>query len=88
MACCDWQTFEDSFLYSWRRKNVGELLIDWVKAKRDWKRYHCTGGEAASMQLCKLYREADYLWLSPRPNRGDDDGGGGAVVVPRQPVLC
>lgn len=88
MSCCDWETFESSFRSAWRRKNAGETLIDWVVAKRDWKRNHCTGGEAASMQLGKLAREADYLWLAKLRKRGDDDGGGGAVVHPREPVLC
>lgn len=89
MTCCDWQTFEDSFLSTWRRKNAGEALIDWVKVKRDWSRYHCTGGEAASMQLRALAKEGEYLWLEKfkpkfRNGRNDDDGG---VLVCREPVL-
>lgn len=88
MACCDWSTFEDSFLSAWRRKNAGEALVDWSVAKKDWRRNHCTGGEAASMQLKKIAREADYLWLEMLRKRGGNDGGGSAIVRPRQPVLC
>lgn len=86
MACCDWQTFEDSFLHAWRRKNAGEALVDWVTANRHWKRYHCTGGEAASMQLHALAEEGLYLWLEKfKPKKGNDGEGG--VSVRREPVF-
>lgn len=76
MACCDWATFCDSLLATWRKKKAGELLIDWDRAKTDWARHHCTGGEAAKMQLQMLARESDYLWLERvNKNRRDDDGG-------------
>lgn len=73
-ACCDWQTFEDGFLATWRRKannNAGEALVDWVKAKKDWKRNHCTGSEAAAMQLQELAREGEYLWIERLNRRAD-----------------
>lgn len=63
MTCCDWPTFEAAFRHAWETKGAGPALIDWAKAERDWRRHHCTGGEAARMQLQALAREADYLWL-------------------------
>lgn len=88
MACCDWATFEDGFLGAWRRKRAGELLIDWARAKRDWRRFHCTGAEAAAMQLRDLSNEAEYLWIEPR--RPNDDGNGRGpkdpAPVPRTPL--
>jgi hypothetical protein len=88
VACCDWDTFKESFLAAWRTKNVGEALIDWPIAKKDWKRHHCTGAEAVSMQMGVLAREADYLWLERfnNRNRGSDDDGG-VAMRPRVPVL-
>lgn len=86
VACCDWQTFEDSFLTAWRRKSAGEALIDWGRAHRDWKRYHCTGGESASMQLRSLANEGIYLWFEKiKPRKGNDGEGG--VCVSREPVF-
>ena len=86
MACCDWQTFKDSFLAAWRRKKTGEALIDWVRAERHWKRYHCTGGEAALMQLRDLANEGLYLIFERiRPQRRDDGDGG--LAVSREPAL-
>lgn len=78
MACCDWQTFEDGFLAAWRkaRHTPGELLIDWRQAKTNWRRHHCTGGEAAKMQLVELANEGLDYWEPPKP-RLDDDGDGG-----------
>lgn len=79
MPCCDWNTFTESFLDAWRRKGFGEVLIDWKKAKRDWRRFHCTGGEAARMQLVELAKEGAYLWLErfqvKKRRPGDDEGG-------------
>lgn len=84
MACCDWETFKSGFLAAWKLKCASELLIDWKCAKRDWKRYHCTSGEAASMQLRKLAKEGNYLWLEILNNgkRNGGDGDGGVVVRP------
>lgn len=82
MACCDWETFKDSFIGAWTRKGVGDLLIDWARAEIDWCRYHCTGGEAAKMQLQVLAREGDYLWLERLNNRQRGDDGGLPVSVP------
>jgi hypothetical protein len=86
MACCDWETFEDAFLATWRsaRHTPGELLIDWRKARTDWKRHHCTGGEAATMQLRELARGGEYLWMAHRNKRNGGDGG---VAVERAPVI-
>ncbi len=77
MACCDWQTFEDGFLATWRkaRPAPGELLIDWKRAKTNWERHHCTGGEAAKMQLGVLANEGLYCWEPPGPRKSDDDSG-------------
>lgn len=88
MACCDWQTFEDSFLHAWRRKNAGEALIDWALAKRYWRRHHSTGAEAASMQLQALAEEGLYLWLEKfKPKKGNDDDDDGGITVCREPVF-
>jgi len=70
MACCDWSTFKDSFLAAWLKKGAGELLIDWPRAQKDWRRHHCTGGESASMQLQSLARESEYLWIEQLNARG------------------
>lgn len=83
MPCCDWQTFEDGFLAAWRRKGAGELLIDWKRAKRDWRRHHCTGFEAASMQLRDLSREGEYLWSMPGGPKGEGGGGGRRPINPK-----
>lgn len=86
MACCNWSTFKESFLAAWRRKGAGELLIDWKQAEVDWRRHHCTGGEAATMQRQKLVREADYLWLE-QLNKKDGGGEGGlALIVAPEPM--
>lgn len=76
MACCDLETFKESFLAAWRKAKhqPSELLIDWRKARNDWKRHHCTGGEAATMQLREAAKGGEYLWMT-RPNRRDGDGG-------------
>lgn len=65
MACCSWETFKNAFLGAWRqaRHTPGELLIDWIRARKDWKRHHCTGGEAALMQLRALSKEGEYIWI-------------------------
>ena len=62
-ACCEWDTFQESLLGSWRRArhNPSPLLIDWRQARLHWKRYGCTGGESATMQLQQLASEADAL---------------------------
>lgn len=85
MACCDWETFEDAFLASWRkaRHTPGELLIDWNRARKDWKRNHCTGGEAASMQLREVAKGGEYLFMTRQNGR---DGGDGGMAVERAPV--
>jgi hypothetical protein len=83
MACCNWDTFNEGFVFAWRHKGVGELLIDWKQAKKDWKRYHCTGGEAASVQLRFLAQEGTYLWLERfNEGKGGDYGGGGVTIHP------
>lgn len=61
MACCDWDTFKGSLLASFAQAACPSNLIDWKRARRDWSRYHCTGGEAASMQLRDLRQEGEYL---------------------------
>lgn len=76
MACCNWETFEEAFLAAWRKAKhtPSELLIDWRKARTDWMRHHCTGGEAATMQLREFAKDGEYLWVM-LPIRRDDDGG-------------
>lgn len=86
MPCCDWETFEYAFLEAWSRKGAGETLIDWKLAKMDWKRHHCTGGEAATMQLRELAMEADYLWLAKFNKKRGGDGGLAVGQLP-QPIL-
>lgn len=79
MACCGWQTFEEGFLATWRgaRHAPSELLIDWTLAKKYWSRYHCTGGEAAGVQLKALSREGDYAFIEQlnKKFRGGEGGG-------------
>jgi hypothetical protein len=82
MSCCDWETFSEAFKVAFERKNAGLALIDWKRARRDWKRHHCTGGEAASMQLRDLAEEGEYLFLI-RPNRRGGNGDGGIVIKPK-----
>lgn len=80
MPCCEWDDFEASVKLAFKEKNADEILIDWKQAKRDWKRYHCTGAEAASMQLRDLARDGEYNYSvpSPRPKRG----GEGGIAIP------
>lgn len=61
MACCDWQTFEEAMLCAFARRGIPSLLIDWKRARRDWKRHNCTGEEAASMKARDLTREGEYI---------------------------
>lgn len=81
MSCCDWQTFSDAFTAAFKRKNAGAELIDWKRAKKDWRRHHCTGGEAASMQLRDLANEGEYLFLMRNKRGGNDDGGVSAELA-------
>lgn len=64
MACCEWETFKDGFLGFWRqaRHNPSPLLIDWKDAEHLWRRHHCTGGEAARVQIQALREESNFLW--------------------------
>ena len=69
MECCDWDTFETGFIAKWhegtrRTPPPSTLLIDWKRAKRDWKRYGMTGAEAAHMQKSELTKEGEYAWSS------------------------
>lgn len=84
MACCDWDTFKDAFLGAWNRAKYtpSEVLIDWRRAKRDWKRYHCTGYEAATMQLQGLAKDSEYLWVARANRRRGGDGGMAVERVP------
>ena len=74
-TCCDWETYEESFLAAWARAKgaPAECLIDWKLARRHWKRYGMTGYEGAWTQLKRLSEEADYL----RGFWPGGDGGGG-----------
>lgn len=74
MACCDWNTFTDAFLGAWRkaRHNPSPLLIDWRQAEHQWRRHHCTGGEAACVQLKALSAEANFLWVSKATHTGSE----------------
>lgn len=79
MACCDWETYRDSFLGAWARDKTkaSVLLIDWKKAKNAWQKYHCTGGEAARAQLTMLKKEAEYQWIAnSRKDKDDPDDRG------------
>jgi hypothetical protein len=60
VSCCDWQTFEESLLHAFACQAVPCILIDWKRARRDWKRHHCTGSEAASMQIRDLRMDGEY----------------------------
>lgn len=66
MACCDWIDFKRGFLAKWSESKPAPALdlIDWKKARTDWRRYHCTGAESASMQLRDLRNEGDYNRIS------------------------
>ena len=75
MACCDWNDFEIGVTAAFRRRGAADVLIDWPRARKDWKRHHCTGGEAAAMQLLDLSSEGDYLRVQPKPQNRDNDGG-------------
>jgi hypothetical protein len=88
MACCDWQTFEEGFLGEWDRAkhSPSKLLIDWKLAKKYWSRYHCTGGEAARVQLKVLSKECEYLWIEKFNKKRGDDGGLSVMPLP-EPML-
>lgn len=81
MPCCSIEQFVTEFSEYWFRAkhSPSPLLIDWERACRDWRRYHCTAAEAVSMQVRDLLREAEYIWLSGyggSPGNGDDRGPG------------
>jgi hypothetical protein len=59
--CCSWEDFRLSVLKAFARNGAPSILIDWKRARRDWKRYSMTGGEAASMQLRDLGKEREYV---------------------------
>lgn len=84
MACCDWETFYDGFVNTWSKAKAGDALIDWRRARRNWSRNHCTGGEAASMQLRALKLEGEYLFSTGRGKR-NGGGDGGAPIIPNRP---
>ena len=75
MACCDWSDFEIGVVAAFRKRGAPDALIDWQRARKDWKRHHCTGGEAAAMQLLDLSSESDYLRMQPKPRNKGNDGG-------------
>jgi hypothetical protein len=90
VSCCDWDTFETGFIRAWhtgsrRSAPPSTLLIDWARARRDWKRYHCTGFEAAFMQLRDLSDDSLYIHVTDwRPGPGGasgGNGGGGGVLA-------
>ena len=62
--CCAWEDFKLSLLNTFARNACPSSLIDWKKARRDWKRYSCTGYEAASMQLRELKSDSEYVLLT------------------------
>lgn len=86
MACCDWDTFSDGISAAFKRANIGLALIDWKRAKRHWKKYHCTGAEAAHMQIQDLRREGEYLFSVQEYRRIDDDEDGGVNVFRPSPI--
>lgn len=67
MECCDWQTFEQGFLTTLAENRVPSALADWKRARRDWKRYACTGHESALMQVRRLREEGEYVRMQPNP---------------------
>jgi hypothetical protein len=82
MPCCSIEQFVTEFAEYWSRAkhSPSTVLIDWERARRDWKRYHCTAAEAVSMQVRDLLSEADYIWLSGyggNGGNGDDRGPDG-----------
>lgn len=89
MACCDWDTFRDGFLNTWRRDrhNPSPLLIDWKKARRFWHRHHCTGGEAARTLLQDLKCEANFLWATTRKD-AEDESGQPVAALPTAPFAA
>lgn len=90
MSCCDWDDFRLGLLSAWQRDKhkPSELLINWRLARKYWKRHHCTGGEAASVQIHSLRAESDYLWFLPRGGQQDDDGPRPVKPKPRHPIPC
>lgn len=74
MACCDWETFEEAFRAAWRRakRSPSPLLVDWDQARLYWDRYHCTGFEAARVQLTALDKEGEFLIIE-QLNRHHED---------------
>lgn len=76
MACCEWEDFKLGVETAFQRHACPSALIDWDRMERCWSRYHCTGAEAASMQLLDMASVADhYRCLQDRhPGEGDDGG--------------
>lgn len=81
MPCCEWNDFQTGVKLAFKAARAGELLIDWKRAKRDWKRYHCTGPEAASMQLRDLRNDGEYNFMAPIPRKPRGGDGGVAVAA-------
>lgn len=85
-SCCDWEQFEYEFLHYWKKQGIGELLIDWKRARRDFKLYCCTGPESAKMQILDMSKDTEYLWAEKiNKYKGNDDGG---VAKSRKPVTA
>lgn len=64
-GCCTFETFSTAFIAAARYHKVPTLLVNRLRARRDW-RSGMTGREALLSQYRDLVREGEYLQLSKR----------------------
>lgn len=64
-GCCTFEAFSTAFIAAASRHKVPILLIDRLRARRDW-RAGMTGGEALLSQHRDLVREGEYVQFSKR----------------------
>lgn len=61
-GCCTFEAFTSGFVAAALRHKVPLILIDRLRARRDW-RAGMTGAEALLTQRGDLLREGEYVWL-------------------------
>lgn len=60
-GCCTFETFSTAFIAKASHYKVPLILIDRLRARRDW-RAGMTGTEALLSQRRDLMREGEYVW--------------------------
>lgn len=61
-GCCTFEAFTTGFIEAANRKKIPLVLINKLRARRDW-RNGMTGFEALQTQRFEILKEAEYTWL-------------------------